>query len=57
MPDPVPRTRSWATCRRTCGGCAGRGLWLAHQLCDVVEIAGDRAGTDVQLRLKVGRAA
>jgi anti-sigma regulatory factor (Ser/Thr protein kinase) len=35
----------------------GRGLWLAHQLCDVVEIAGDRAGTDVQLRLKVGRAA
>jgi anti-sigma regulatory factor (Ser/Thr protein kinase) len=35
----------------------GRGLWLAHQLCDIVEIAGDRAGTDVQLRLKVGRAA
>ncbi len=35
----------------------GRGLWLAHQLCDIVEVAGDRAGTDVQLRLKVGRAA
>ena len=35
----------------------GRGLWLAHQLCDIVEIARDRAGTAVQLRLKVGRAA
>jgi SAM-dependent methyltransferase len=25
MPDPVPRTRSLATCRRTCGGCAVAG--------------------------------
>ena len=35
----------------------GRGLWLAHQLCDTVEIAGDGAGTGVYLSVKVGAAA
>jgi anti-sigma regulatory factor (Ser/Thr protein kinase) len=35
----------------------GRGLWLAHQLCDVVEIVVDAPGTDVYLCLKVGAPA
>jgi anti-sigma regulatory factor (Ser/Thr protein kinase) len=38
-------------------GLRGRGLWLAHQLCDVVEIAGGGSGTDVYLALRVGAAA
>lgn len=29
----------------------GRGLWLAHQFCDFVEVASDAGGTDVYLRL------
>jgi anti-sigma regulatory factor (Ser/Thr protein kinase) len=29
----------------------GRGLWLAHQLCDVVETAGDETGTHVYLQM------
>jgi anti-sigma regulatory factor (Ser/Thr protein kinase) len=32
-------------------GSGGRGLWLAHQLCDIVEAATDAAGTHVCVRM------
>ena len=35
----------------------GRGLWLAHQLCDVVEVAGDEGCTEVDLHVRVPLAA
>ena len=35
----------------------GRGLWLAHQFCDVVEVASDPRGTDVYLHVTVPAAA
>ena len=35
----------------------GRGLWLARQLCDVVEIASDAAGTSVSLHVRLPGAA
>ena len=35
----------------------GRGLWLAHQFCDVVEVASDPGGTDVYLHVTVPAAA
>jgi len=31
----------------------GRGLWLAHQLCDIVEIAGGQDRTNVYLRMRL----
>lgn len=31
----------------------GRGLWIAHQLCDAVEVVSDRSGTDVYLRMRL----
>jgi anti-sigma regulatory factor (Ser/Thr protein kinase) len=31
-------------------GRGGRGLWLAHQLCDIVEVATDRAGAHLTVR-------
>jgi anti-sigma regulatory factor (Ser/Thr protein kinase) len=34
----------------------GRGLWLAHQLCDSVEIVSDGACTDIFLRTRLGGA-
>jgi anti-sigma regulatory factor (Ser/Thr protein kinase) len=34
----------------------GRGLWLARQLCDVVEIASDEAGTIVSLQVRLPAA-
>jgi anti-sigma regulatory factor (Ser/Thr protein kinase) len=51
-PDPLtgylpPDTRSLR----------GRGLWLAHQLCDIVEIASNDARNDVYLYVRVGAAA
>lgn len=30
----------------------GRGLWIAHQFCDVVEVVSDGARTDVYLRMR-----
>jgi anti-sigma regulatory factor (Ser/Thr protein kinase) len=36
-------------------GTSGRGLWLAHQLCDVVEAATDEAGTHVCVRMHLPR--
>jgi anti-sigma regulatory factor (Ser/Thr protein kinase) len=35
----------------------GRGLWLAHQFCDVVEIASEPSGTDVYLHVAAPVAA
>jgi anti-sigma regulatory factor (Ser/Thr protein kinase) len=35
----------------------GRGLWLAHQLCDIVEIACDTAGTSVCLHMRLPATA
>lgn len=35
----------------------GRGLWLARQLCDLVEIASDEAGTSVSLQMRRPAAA
>jgi anti-sigma regulatory factor (Ser/Thr protein kinase) len=35
----------------------GRGLWLAHQLCDVVETAHDTTGTHVSLRMLLQQRA
>jgi anti-sigma regulatory factor (Ser/Thr protein kinase) len=34
----------------------GRGLWLARQLCDVVEVASDEAGTIVSLQVRLPAA-
>jgi anti-sigma regulatory factor (Ser/Thr protein kinase) len=34
-------------------GTGGRGLWLAHQLCDSVEVATRATGTDVYLRTRL----
>lgn len=34
---------------------SGRGMWLAHQLCDLVQIRTSSAGTTVRLHLKNGR--
>ena len=34
----------------------GRGLWLAHQLCDIVETAGDAVRTDVRLLVRIAAA-
>jgi anti-sigma regulatory factor (Ser/Thr protein kinase) len=31
----------------------GRGLWLAHQLCDIVEIVSDEPDTDVHLHMRL----
>jgi anti-sigma regulatory factor (Ser/Thr protein kinase) len=31
----------------------GRGLWIANQLCDLVQIRSGEAGTDVRLRMRV----
>ena len=31
----------------------GRGLWLAHQLCDIVEVGGDATRTDVLLHVRL----
>ncbi|WP_028057734.1 sensor histidine kinase [Candidatus Solirubrobacter pratensis] len=31
----------------------GRGLWLAHHFCDIVEVAADRSGTHVYLRMRL----
>ena len=33
----------------------GRGLWLAHQLCDLVQVRSDRGGTVVRLRMAGSR--
>jgi anti-sigma regulatory factor (Ser/Thr protein kinase) len=39
-------------------GCpTGRGLWMARQLCELVEIESSAAGTLVRLRVRVGQAA
>lgn len=35
----------------------GRGLWLAHQLCEIVEVVTDDVGTDVYLQMRVPSAA
>lgn len=35
----------------------GRGLWLAHQLCDIVEIASDPTGTRIKLHVTVPSTA
>ena len=35
------------------GAHEGHGLWLAHHFCDIVEIAADRSGTHVYLRMGV----
>ena len=35
----------------------GRGLWLANQLCDLVQIRSGEAGTTVRLHLLVREAA
>jgi anti-sigma regulatory factor (Ser/Thr protein kinase) len=35
----------------------GQGLWAAHQLCDIVEVAGDATRTDVYLRTRLPDAA
>jgi anti-sigma regulatory factor (Ser/Thr protein kinase) len=32
----------------------GRGLWIAHQLCDQVQIRSGEEGTRVRLRMRVG---
>ena len=31
----------------------GRGLWLANQLCDLVQVRSDEAGTDIRLRMRL----
>jgi anti-sigma regulatory factor (Ser/Thr protein kinase) len=31
----------------------GRGLWLAHRFCDIVEVAADASGTHVYLRMSL----
>ena len=36
---------------------SGRGLWLAHQLCDSVEIVSHGARTDVYLRTRLADGA
>ncbi len=33
---------------------AGRGLWLVHQLCDLVEVRSDHAGTTVRVQMRLG---
>src|SRR3954454_1055956 len=37
-------------------GLGGRGLWLAHQLCDIVEASCDQAGAQVSLRVSLDSA-
>lgn len=37
------------------GGSGGRGLWLAHRVCDAVEVASDGDGTVVVLRMAASR--
>jgi anti-sigma regulatory factor (Ser/Thr protein kinase) len=31
----------------------GRGLWIAHQVCDIVEVASDTSHTDVYVRMRL----
>ena len=33
----------------------GRGVWLANQLCDLVQVRSSAAGTVVRLRIRTGR--
>ncbi len=33
---------------------SGRGLWIANQLCDLVQIRSDRSGTHVRLQMNLG---
>lgn len=35
----------------------GRGLWMIHQLCDLVEMRADRDGLTVRMRMELGPAA
>lgn len=52
LPDPLAGYLPPAT-----EGLSGRGLWLAHQLCDVVEIVSDHTRTDVYLHTRLLAAA
>jgi anti-sigma regulatory factor (Ser/Thr protein kinase) len=35
---------------------AGRGLWLVHQLCDLVEVRSDATGTTVRVQMRLAAA-
>lgn len=39
------------------GSLRGRGLWIARQLCELVEIETSAAGTRVRLHVRIGRDA
>ena len=39
------------------GGASGYGLWLAHQLCDTVEVTSEEDGTTVSLRTRLAARA
>ena len=49
--DPLAAKR-----RPAPGTLGGQGLWLVHQVCDLVELRSDRDGTTVRIHMALGTA-
>jgi anti-sigma regulatory factor (Ser/Thr protein kinase) len=43
-------------CRRAPDAGGGQGMWVAHQLCDLVEIRSSPAGTQIRVHIQLRRA-